>query len=69
MPQVLLTKSWKQIYKVKQNRIFYGMFYSQKTSKFSFRLDDWVLAIKPKYFRDFLEIPNFLRSRCTFTFC
>ena len=57
------TKGWRQIDKIKQNRFFYGMFYSkffaifyQEASKFGFWLDGWVLAIKFKYFRDFLEI-------------
>ena len=31
-------------------------FFCQKTSKFCFWVDGWVLAIKPKNFRDFLEI-------------
>ena len=62
------TKGWRQIHKTEQNRFFYGMFYSwflsifyQKTSKFGFWVDGWVLAIKTKHFRDFLEIPNFLK--------
>ena len=31
-------------------------FLTKKTSKFGFWVTCWVLAIKPKYFRDFLEI-------------
>ena len=57
------TKGWRQIHKIKQNRFFHGMFYSwffpifsQKTSKLGLWVDGWVLAIKPKYSRDFLEI-------------
>ena len=57
------TKGWRQIRKIRQNRFFYGMFYSwfftifyQKTSIFGFWVDGWVLAIKSKHFRDFLEI-------------
>ena len=34
---------------------FFTIFY-QDTSNFGFRVDGWVLAIKPKHFRDFLEI-------------
>ena len=34
---------------------FSAIFY-QKKSKFGFWVTHWVLAIKPKYFRDFLEI-------------
>ena len=30
-------------------------FFAKKTSKFGFRADGWVLTVKPKYFRDFLE--------------
>ena len=57
------TKGWREIHKIKQNRFFYGMFYSwffaifyPKTSKFGFWVDGWVLSIKPKHFRDFLEV-------------
>ena len=57
------TKSWRKIDEVKQNRFLYRMVYSwffaiflQKLSKCGFWLDDWVLAIKSKHFRDFLEI-------------
>ena len=57
------TKGWRQIDEIKQNRIFYGMFYSwffaifyQKMWQFGFRSDGWVLVIKSKHFRDFLEI-------------
>ena len=56
-------RGWRQIDEIKQNRFFYGMVYSwffaifyQKMSKFGFWLEDWVLAIKSKHFRDFLEI-------------
>ena len=65
------TKSWKQIHEIKQNRVFFGMFYSwfcaifyQDTSKFGYWVDGWVLAIKSKYFRDFPKIfyfPKVLR--------
>ena len=34
---------------------FFATFY-QKTSKFGLLVDSWVLAIKSKYFRDFLKI-------------
>ena len=57
------TKGWRQILEIKQNRFFYGMFYNwffaifyRKTSEFGFSVDGWKLAIKPKHFRDFLEI-------------
>ena len=57
------SKRWRQIHKIKQNRFFYGMFYSRffaifyrKTSKFGYRVDGWVLAIIPKHFKGFLEI-------------
>ena len=61
------TKRRRQIHKIKQNRLFfYGVFYSwffaffyQKTSKFGFWVDGWLFAIKPKHFRDFLEISKF----------
>ena len=33
---------------------FFAVIY-QKTSKFGFQLDGWVLAIKFQHFRDFLE--------------
>ena len=56
-------KGCRQIYKIKQNRFFYGMFYSwclavfyRKTSKFAFWVASWILTIKFKHFRDFLEI-------------
>ena len=62
MPQSW-TKGWRQIDEIKQNRFFYGMFYSwlfailyQKTSKFGSWLDRWVLAIRSKHFSDFLEV-------------
>ena len=61
------TKGWRQIYEITQNRFFCGMFYSwffpifyQKTSKFGFWVDGWVLVIKYKYFRDFLSLFFFL---------
>ena len=57
------TRGWRQIDEIKRNRFFYGMVYSwffaifyQKISKFGFWLEDWVVAIKSKHFRDFLEI-------------
>ena len=58
------TKCWRQIHKFNQNRFFYGMFYIadffaifyQIASKIGFWVNGWVLAIKSKYFRDFLEI-------------
>ena len=69
------TKGWRQIHKIKQNRFYYGMFYSwyfvnfyQKTSKFGFRVDGWVLAIKPKHFMDFLKISEVLSRSATRTF-
>ena len=34
---------------------FFAIF-CQETSKFGFWVDGWVLAIKPKYFRDFPQI-------------
>ena len=34
---------------------FFATFY-HKTSKFGLWVEGWVLAIKPKHFRDFLEI-------------
>ena len=53
----------RQIHEIKQNRFFCGMFYSwffvmfyRRTSKFEYSVLDWVLAIKSKHFRDFLEI-------------
>ena len=52
-----------QIHKIKQNGFFNGMFYTwffavfyQKSSKFDFCVDVWVLAIKFKHFRDFLKL-------------
>ena len=60
------TKVWRQTHKVKQKRFLHGMFYSsffaifyQKTLKFGFRVDGWVLTIKSKYFRDFPGISYF----------
>ena len=63
------TKSCRQIHSIKQNRLFYGMFYSwmlnwmfciyRRISKFGFRVAGWVLAIKSKHFRDFLKISSF----------
>ena len=60
------TKSCRQIHKIKQNRFFYGLFYSwffatfyQKTSNFCFWVDGWVLAMKSKYFMNFLKISEF----------
>ena len=60
------TKSCRQIHKIKQYRFFYGLFYSwffatfyQKTSNFCFWVDGWVLAMKSKYFMDFLKISEF----------
>ena len=57
------TKGWRQIHKIKQNRFFYGMFYSwffavfyPKTSKFGFSVYGWVLSIKPNHFKDFIKI-------------
>ena len=56
------TKGWRQIHEINQSRLFYKMFcmsffagFYQKMSKFGFRLERWVLAIKSKHFRDFLE--------------
>ena len=56
------SKGWRQIHEIKQNRLFYGLFYSwffaifyRKTSKFGLRVDGWVLAIKSKHFSDFLK--------------
>ena len=61
-----LIKGWRQIDEIKQNRFSYGMFYSwffaifyEITSKSGFWLGGCVLAIKPKHFRDFLEIFKF----------
>ena len=57
------TKVWRQIHKCKKNRFFCGIFQSlffaifyQNASKFDFCVDSWVLIIKPKSFRNFLEI-------------
>ena len=56
------TKNCRQIHEIKQNRFFYGRFYSwfyatfyRRTSKFGFWEDGWVLAIKSKHSRNFLE--------------
>ena len=41
------------------HRMFYSWYFAifyQKTSKFGLRVYSWVIAIKPKHFRDFLEI-------------
>ena len=58
-----LTKGCRQIHEIKPNKYFCGMFYScffaifyWKTSKFGFRVTDWVLAINYKHFKDFHEI-------------
>ena len=63
------TKSWRQIHEIheiKQDRLFYDIFcwwffaiFLPKTSKFGFRVDDWVLTMKSKRFRDFIEISQF----------
>ena len=51
------TKYCKQIYKVKQNRFFYGMFYGWKFAIFLHNLKlVFSVTIKPKYLRDFLDI-------------
>ena len=54
-------KSYAQIQKIKQNRLFYVMFsgwyfatFRLKSSQFSCWLACWVLAIGPSHFRDFL---------------
>ena len=55
-------KNCRQIHEIKQNRFFYGLFYSwfyatfyRRTSKFGFWVGGWVLAIKSKHSRNFLE--------------
>ena len=62
-PQKILDKTLETNSQNKQNRFLYGMFYSwffaiffEKTSKFGFWVDGWLLVIKAKHFRVFLEI-------------
>ena len=64
------TKGCRQIHKIKQNKFLYGMFYDfkwnvlqlichdffKKTSIFGLQVIGWVLLIKSKHFRVFLEI-------------
>ena len=59
-------EGWRQVDEIKRNRFFCGMVYGwffaifyQKMSKFGFWLDDWLLAIKSKHLRDFLEVSYF----------
>ena len=57
------TKGWRQTHKFKRNRFFYGKFYSWFfaffTKKLRLRMNGWVHAIKPKHFRNFIEISKF----------
>ena len=59
------TKGCRQIHQIKQNgflfpcsdlQLIFFQFFYRKTPKFGLRVDGWVLAIKSKHFRDFLEI-------------
>ena len=59
----ILNKRWRQIHEIKQNRFFYEVFYSwffaafyRKELKVGSWVDGWVLPIRIKHFRDFLEI-------------
>ena len=40
----------------------FTLIFSGEKSKFVFWVVEWVLAIKSKYFSNFLKFPNFLRS-------
>ena len=51
-------------HEIKQTRFLHGLFHCwfvatfyQKTLKFDFWVDWWVITFKSKHFRDFLEIP------------
>ena len=68
----ILDRRLETKHEIKQNRFSYGMFCSwffaifyQKTSKFGFRFGGWVLAIKFRHLRDFLEIVRQLVSQLT----
>ena len=64
------TKVWKQIHKIKQNRFFYGMFYSWFFAIFTKKRQNLVLGWmdgyspwNPSISGIFLKFPNFLRSK------
>ena len=44
-------------------------FFTEKRQKFSFSVDGWVLVIKSKHFRDFLEIFEFPKILSLFFLC
>ena len=66
---ILDKKGWRQIHVIKQNRFFYGMFYTWlfaifylKISTFGFWVDGWVLAPpNPSISGIFLKFPKFLK--------
>ena len=67
------TKGWRQIDKIKQNRFFYGMFYSWFFAIFTKKRKNlalgWTAGYSPSNLSIsgiFLKFPNFLRSKSYF---